>query len=74
MPPQRRKYQDSTKVDDLSPPRRRNRGQSPEDGDVSPQRKGKKEGAQKQARKAGLMTAEEVKEDIRRIKEDEMLK
>jgi len=74
MPPQRRKHQDSTKVDDLSPPRRRNRGQSPEDGDVSPQRKGKKEGAQKQARKAGLMTAEEVKEDIRRIKEDEMLK
>ncbi|PUZ62318.1 hypothetical protein GQ55_4G347300 [Panicum hallii var. hallii] len=74
MAPQRRKHQDSTKVDDLSPPRRRNMGQSPEDGDISPPRKGKKEGAQKQARKAGLMTAEEVKEDIRKIKEDEMLK
>jgi len=71
MPPQRRKYQDSTKVDDLSPPRRRNMGQNP---DFSPPRKGKKEGAQKQARKAGLMTAEEVKEDIKKIKEDEMLK
>ncbi|CAL5040901.1 unnamed protein product [Urochloa decumbens] len=52
--------------DDLSPPRK--------ERDLSPARKGKKEGAQKQARKAGLMTAEEVKEDIRKIKEDEMRK
>ncbi|CAN6202679.1 unnamed protein product [Urochloa humidicola] len=52
--------------DDLSPPRK--------ERDLSPPRKGKREGAQKQARKAGLMTAEEVKEDIRKIKEDEMRK
>ncbi|KAL6861555.1 hypothetical protein ACP4OV_017255 [Aristida adscensionis] len=52
--------------DDLSPPLK--------DGDLSPPRKGRKDGAPKEARRAGLMTAEEVKEDIRKIKEDEKLK
>ncbi|CAL5050690.1 unnamed protein product [Urochloa decumbens] len=52
--------------DDLSPPRK--------ERDLSPPRKGEKEGAPKQVRKAGLLTAEEVKEDIRKIKEDEMRK
>ncbi|RCV09171.1 hypothetical protein SETIT_2G005600v2 [Setaria italica] len=86
-PPRRRKHQDSTKVDDPSPPRRRNLGRSPDDGDMSPPRKDRKFASDdlspprrvkrkepKQTRKAGLMTAEEVKEDIRKIKEDEMLK
>jgi pre-mRNA-splicing factor CWC26 len=53
--------------DDLSPPRKE-RGLSPS------RKKGKKEEAPKEVRKAGLMTAEEVKEDIRKIKEDEKLK
>uniref|UniRef100_K4A0C1 Uncharacterized protein n=1 Tax=Setaria italica TaxID=4555 RepID=K4A0C1_SETIT len=84
-PPRRRKHQDSTKVDDPSPPRRRNLGRSPDDGDMSPPRKDRKfasddlspprkERDLSSPRKAGLMTAEEVKEDIRKIKEDEMLK
>ncbi|XBI06764.1 uncharacterized protein [Aegilops tauschii subsp. strangulata] len=52
--------------DDLSPPRK--------ERDTSPPRKVRKEGAQKETMRAGLMSAEEVKEDIRKIKEDEKLK
>lgn len=52
--------------DDLSPPRK--------ERDTSPPRKVRKEGAPKETRIAGLMSAEEVKEDIRKIKEDEKLK
>jgi pre-mRNA-splicing factor CWC26 len=51
----------------LSPPRKE-RGLSP------PRKKGRKEEALKEVRKAGLMTAEEVKEGIKKIKEDEKLK
>jgi pre-mRNA-splicing factor CWC26 len=39
-----------------------------------PSKRGRKEEAPKEVRKAGLMTVEEVKEDIRKIKEDEKLK
>uniref|UniRef100_A0A0E0EIM3 BUD13 homolog n=1 Tax=Oryza meridionalis TaxID=40149 RepID=A0A0E0EIM3_9ORYZ len=87
-PPRRRTRHDSEEPEDLSPPRRRTRHDSHEpkdklpplkrqalgDGDISPPRKGRKEVAPKEVRKAGLMTAEEVKEDIRKIKEDERLK
>ncbi|KAK3128314.1 hypothetical protein QOZ80_6BG0459810 [Eleusine coracana subsp. coracana] len=80
-PPRRQNLRRSTEVGDLSPPRK---GQKFASDDLSPPRKerdlspprkkGKKDGAPKETRKAGLMTAEEVKEDIRKIKEDEKLK
>nr|BAJ87669.1 predicted protein [Hordeum vulgare subsp. vulgare] len=64
---------------DISPPRK---GRKSGSDDLSPPRKGRdtsprkvrKEGAPKETRRAGLMSAEEVKEDIRKIKEDEKLK
>ncbi|KAG8046642.1 hypothetical protein GUJ93_ZPchr0008g13136 [Zizania palustris] len=64
---------------DISPPRKGRRPASDDmfprkEMDLSPPRKGRKEVAPKEVRKAGLMTAEEVKEDIKRIKEDERLK
>ncbi|CAN6191541.1 unnamed protein product [Urochloa humidicola] len=78
-PPRRRNLGRSPKDGDISP--RKGRKVASDDlspirkeRDLSPPRKGKKEGAPKQVRKAGLMTAEEVKEDIRKIKEEEMLK
>ncbi|XP_021305715.1 BUD13 homolog isoform X2 [Sorghum bicolor] len=81
-PPRRRTHQDPD--GDLSPPRRNNLGQSHKSAtdelsprkkrDTSPSRNSKKERASKHVMKAGLMTAEEVKEDIRKIKETEMAK
>ncbi|CAN6179534.1 unnamed protein product [Urochloa humidicola] len=79
-PPRRRNLGRSPEGGDISPPRKGRKVASDDlspprkERDLSPPRKGKKEGAPKQARKAGLMTAEEVKEDIRKIKEDEMRK
>ncbi|CAN6215238.1 unnamed protein product [Urochloa humidicola] len=78
-PPRRRNLGRSPKDGDISPSKGRKVASddlSPirKERDLSPPRKGKKEGAPKQVRKAGLMTAEEVKEDIRKIKEEEMLK
>ncbi|TVU12776.1 hypothetical protein EJB05_46433, partial [Eragrostis curvula] len=80
-PPRRKKLGRSTEDRDLSPPRK---GQKFASDDLSPPRKGRdlspprkkgrKDEAPKETRKAGLMTAEEVKEDIRQIKEDEKLK
>lgn len=72
----------SRQREDLSPPRKgaRHITEEPQDilprkkRDISPSRKSTKEGASKQVRKSGLMTAEEVKEDIRKIKEAEMIK
>ncbi|CAN6272432.1 unnamed protein product [Urochloa humidicola] len=79
-PPRRRNLGRSPEDGDVSPPRKGHKVASDDlspprkERDLSPPRKGKKEGAPKQVRKAGLMTAEEVKEDIRKIKEDEMRK
>ncbi|NP_001146666.1 uncharacterized LOC100280266 [Zea mays] len=72
----------SRQREDLSPPRKgaRHITEEPRDisprkkRDISPSRKSTKEGASKQVKKSGLMTAEEVKEDIRKIKEAEMIK
>ncbi|KAF0897713.1 hypothetical protein E2562_000429 [Oryza meyeriana var. granulata] len=74
-PPRRRMRHDSHEPKDKLPSKKRQAlDQSLDDEDISPPRKGRKEVAPKEVRRAGLMTAEEVKEDIRKIKEDERLK
>jgi hypothetical protein len=80
-PPRRQNLGRGTEGEDLSPTRK---GWKFASHDLSPLRKerdlsplskrGRKEEAPKEVRKAGLMTTEEVKEDIRKIKEDDKLK
>ncbi|XP_040383189.1 BUD13 homolog [Oryza brachyantha] len=74
-PPCRRMRHGSHEPKDKLPrQKRQSLDKSLDDGDISPPRKSKKEVPPKDVRRAGLMTAEEVKEDIRKIKEDERLK
>uniref|UniRef100_A0A0D9X4Z6 BUD13 homolog n=2 Tax=Leersia perrieri TaxID=77586 RepID=A0A0D9X4Z6_9ORYZ len=74
-PPRRRTRHDSHEPKDKLPSQKRQAlAQNLDDGDISPPRKGRKEVAPTEVRRAGLMTADEVKEDIRKIKEDERLK
>lgn len=79
LPPRRQNLGQRLEDGDISPPRKDRKIASDDlsprkERDLSPPRKSRKEGAPKEVRRAGLMSAEEVKEDIRKIKEDEKLK